>query len=725
MLLAGFDELTPFVRLLCSTLRAAGVKVKRLEIDTAVSGRPEVEPVLRRYADEVEEVRAAARWVRQKLRTCASIGVVVPDLNRYRALVQREFSAELDPKSVLPWEEAVGVYNISLGASLYDTPLVRSAFNFLTITGAEEQLSSISTLLMSRYLAGSEERELELAQLDVELKRKKISSVSLAELRRLVEEQGGAGLLETAKRVGAWVELLRSESSSELPSVWAGRFASVLALLGWPTAGLTLSSAEYQSVEAFRAVLGEFSGFDDILGSLTRQEAVSSLKRLTIERIHQVESPDSPVQVLGILEASGLKFDTLLLLGADSSALPAPRSPNPFIPIEIQKRLDFQDSTPERTLSFAAAVLARVLGSAGNVELSCASTFGGVESGVSPLLNMYEVVDVDSAGVPGSSLKEMLYASSILEEIPDDKDVPLGREELAGLVGGTSIVKDQSACPFRAFAIHRLGARSVTSIEPGFDAMDRGTTLHEALKLFWRKVRTSENLKEADAKGELDSIIKETVGFAVQGGADRNLPAAYLELEAARVEALVSEWLNLELERDAFTVKATESKEEIEVGGLTLSARFDRVDTLAAGGELIIDYKTGECRQDFWLPGRPKEPQLLLYDLAGGFDALAFARVKLKGTKFVGVARDGAGLPGVKSISEDRWTERIEGVESWEDLKVRWKETLEAIVGEFTDGVARVEPDSTFDGQDHPCTFCDLTPLCRRFELNIGPRREE
>ncbi len=725
VLFSGFDELTPFVRLLSSSLRGAGVRVERLDAGTAVDETVQTMPVVRRYIDEVAEVRAAARWVRKKLNSYnRTVGVVVPDLGRYRALLQREFSAELDPKSVLPWQEFEGVYNISLGAPLYDTPLVRSAFDLLSISGAEIELLSTSSLLLSRYLAGSEERQLALAQLDVELKRKKVASVSLAELRSLLEEKGGALLSATAKKIGGWLDRLKAENSPDLPSVWAGRFATLLALLGWPSTGSPLSSSEYQSIEAFKSVLGEFSGFDDMLGRLTRPEAVSHLRRVAIETIHQVESPDSSVQVLGIFEASGLTFDSLLLLGADSNALPGPRNPNPFIPIEIQKQLDFQDSTPERTLLFAAGVLARVIGSATDVEISYASCFGGVESGLSPLLKSYEVIGAGFAKEPGSSLKERSRWSTVLEEMPNELKVPMTHDELTWLVGGTGIVKDQSACPFRAFAVHRLGARSVAAIEPGFDAMDRGTTLHEALKFFWRKVRDSRNLKDAVEKGELDSLVKEAVGLAIGNSTGRNLPVAYLELEAARVEALVSEWLTLELSRESFTVKATECAEEIEVGGLQLRARFDRVDTLENGGELIIDYKTGECKQDFWLPGRPKEPQLLLYDLAGDFDALAFARVKLKGTKFVGVARDGAGLPGIKPINEDRWTEKIEGVENWDDLKARWRETLEAIVGEFTDGVVRVEPDSTFEGQGHPCTFCDLTPLCRRYELNKGPRRE-
>jgi len=329
--------------------------------------------------------------------------------------------------------------------------------------------------------------------------------------------------------------------------------------------------------------------------------------------------------------------------------------------------------------------------------------------------------------VQGSSIKERLHAAGgaeLLEELPTVQSVGLTESERANLRGGTTIIKDQSACPFKAFATHRLGARSISVVEPGFDSMDRGNTVHEALKLFWREVKDSATLAGAASDGTLAALISGAVARAMEGKG-RGLPAGYLELEAVRVEALLGEWLELELKRESFSVKATECSEEITVGGLKLKTRFDRIDTLRGGGELIIDYKTGECKRDFWLPDRPKEPQLLLYNLVGGFDAIAFARVKLKGTRFVGVVKDGVELPGVKPVGADGWTEKIEGVESWADLEARWKETLEKIAEEFVEGVARVAPDSTFKGNDHPCAFCDLTLLCRRYELNEGPKREQ
>jgi len=43
------------------------------------------------------------------------------------------------------------------------------------------------------------------------------------------------------------------------------------------------------------------------------------------------------------------------------------------------------------------------------------------------------------------------------------------------------MVKDQAACPFRAFAAHRLGAEGLQFPHTGLDALERGTLVHRVL----------------------------------------------------------------------------------------------------------------------------------------------------------------------------------------------------------------------------------------------------
>ena len=75
-----------------------------------------------------------------------------------------------------------------------------------------------------------------------------------------------------------------------------------------------------------------------------------------------------------------------------------------------------------------------------------------------------------------------------LDEIEDAQGPPVPKDSPA--VGGTHLLKSQSACPFQAFARWRLLADSVDEAVFSFDHRDRGSFLHEALALVWGEIVT-------------------------------------------------------------------------------------------------------------------------------------------------------------------------------------------------------------------------------------------
>ena len=54
--------------------------------------------------------------------------------------------------------------------------------------------------------------------------------------------------------------------------------------------------------------------------------------------------------------------------------------------------------------------------------------------------------------------------------------------------GGTTLLKDQAHCPFRAFVHHRLKCTQLDSPEAGISAMSRGDLVHLALEKIWQKL---------------------------------------------------------------------------------------------------------------------------------------------------------------------------------------------------------------------------------------------
>jgi RecB family exonuclease len=167
----------------------------------------------------------------------------------------------------------------------------------------------------------------------------------------------------------------------------------------------------------------------------------------------------------------------------------------------------------------------------------------------------------------------------------------------------------------------------------------------------------------------------------------------------------------VEKQRGGFTVLATEDKRRIEIGGLTLNARLDRVDQIEDGRRVVIDYKTGKASPGAIIGARPEEPQLPLYLVSTEPDAVAvaFAQVRAGDMKFSGLARDADVLPDVRTLPDGKLKQ---AAPSWGQQIEAWRAGLAGIAAGFAAGDARVDPKRYPD----TCRTCDVKPFCRIYE---------
>ena len=126
ILLAGFSEFTPSQQLVLDALRRTACRV---EIRSEPGG---IQNAVRiGFQDTDAEIRAAAQWARSLLEKTANgpdrerpIGIVVPDLSKYRSRIERIFAGEFHPNGQLSPDQVLRrAFNISLGASLFDYTL--------------------------------------------------------------------------------------------------------------------------------------------------------------------------------------------------------------------------------------------------------------------------------------------------------------------------------------------------------------------------------------------------------------------------------------------------------------------------------------------------------------------------------------------------------------------------------------------------------------------------
>src|SRR5207249_1119255 len=188
----------------------------------------------------------------------------------------------------------------------------------------------------------------------------------------------------------------------------------------------------------------------------------------------------------------------------------------------------------------------------------------------------------------------------------------------------------------------RLAAQELEEPAPGLDARQRGALLHDLMKYLWGSLKNSKALEK-----DLEPAIASAAAAAVK---ENGLEGRFAELERERLARLAREWLEIEKARAPFEVAALEERRTLNVAGLELSGRIDRMDRLEKGGHALIDYKTGQATRNAWLGERPDDPQLPLYAVSAPerIDAVAFARLNPGEMAFRGFSKEKNILPKVE-----------------------------------------------------------------------------
>lgn len=636
------------------------------------------------FASFEEELENAAAWARAKLEAGLSrIGVVVPDLQLRRKQVARVFSRTMRPDHGLPGAERAAMpFNLSLGEPLAQAPIVAGALALLDFSLREAEFDNVSQLLRSPYLGGAESEMVARARFDASLRRKAGGTLSLPKLISLTE-----GCPELRRRLEAMFAL---KPATQAPHDWARYCTAVLEAAGYP-GERALDSAEFQANARFNALLGEFARLGRVVQRFSSGEALARLRRLCAETLFQPEAPAAPVQVLGLLESVGLEFDALWVSGLTDDAWPFAVRPNPFLPIALQKKAGIPEASAETSLALDRQLTAGWAGAANQVIFSWPRKDGDRELVASPLI---PAAAEEGAKIPAyPRFRDVVFAQrAALRERRDETGPAVPRKQVHG---GTRVLADQAACPFRAFAHWRLRAEALASPEPGPDARARGQLLHALMAGLWRELRSS-----AALAGDVEPVLDKAARGAVK---EVGLEGAFAELEVERLRKLAGEWLAVERERGPFEVIHVEHRRQLDIRGLTLTGRIDRMDRLQDGAHALIDYKTGSrVTPNDWMGARPDDPQLPLYAVTAqeGISAVAFARVRTGNMKFFGFSQQEDAIPGAKTVLD------------WPALVAGWKAELEKLAGEFAGGHAPVDPKRGFQ----TCRNCDLQTLCRVHE---------
>jgi probable DNA repair protein len=589
--------------------------------------------------------------------------------------------------------------------------MVHTAMLLLRWLSGPLPIDSAGTLVRSIYLRGGVDEACRRALLDVAMRRHCGPEVSIAEAQQLVSQLSPDGtprphscrILEGILRSS----VRQYDSRPKSPSAWSRQFTEVLQNAGLP-GERTLDSADYQTWQAWLELLKSFGTLDVAWPLLSCRNAIEHLARCTEREVFEPENIGAPVQVLGPLEASGSRFDYLWVMGLDDETWPARASANPLLPPLLQRRYGMPHAYAADDLEFARRVTGRLRSSAIEVVFSCPRMDGERALRPSPLLadllqrELQEVLLQSPATWVGE-----LSGSADVETLSYVSPLQYQHEDARG---GSRVFQLQAACPFRAFAELRLGAEEMETPVPGLDASERGQLVHLVLQYVWEQLDSQSELR-ALSPDNLRQLVASCVDEAVRRqklGSDGPWSSRFVEIERERLTTIVCAWLELEKARAPFRVVEREQKKELEIGGVRVSVRVDRIDELEMGGRVVLDYKTGAPKgniESAWDGERPDEPQLPLYaiteeaELAG----LAFAYVRAGENRFRGQSDALGVFPGVKPLVDQTLRDKVN----------EWRVSLAALGEQFLAGMVVVDPKKAVT-----CRWCSSGPLCRRYETS-------
>ena len=706
IVLLGFRELSAIQAGLFKACQDLGAEIYVLDDEFNELGELQVI----RTQNRTEELAAAVSWAKQMLEQYLGgrFAIIDPLLQTELNTVRRYLHEHIQDGGL----KADLLYNVAIGRPLNDWSIVRSALAWLKLFIKLISSRRISTQDFGESLLLAQETLLsawadQLSALDLKLRQNNKVSYNKHQVQQFLHDISD----EFSELIEGAFSLFAEDEKHLRLNRWLEKFKTFFELFAFP--GIKkLSSAQYQVCGAFEQALKTAAALSPALDHMTAYDAFQLLERVCKQQIFQPQrAPTARLDVLGMLEAEGAKWDAVWILSLQDDVLPTVPKPNPLLPKSALLRVDAPRTDHKREFLWAEAMLKSLLETAANIKISWHAFAGEMPTKASPLINQHLAEEQWSSLESPSELNQASIPTQLtkpaeLEFLKDDYGPPVPADGL--LSGGSRLIDLQAINPQWAFAVYRLHMRAFDPY-PRYelDRMQRGSFIHAALEAFWRDVRDQATLK-AMSDQELENKIAEVVDASALSELLFD-STTLLELEKDFAKSQLFHFLKLEQQRElAFTVAEVEKNTEIVLSKIKIRVKIDRVDFLENDSYLYLDYKTGNLPNDKqnWYRERPIDLQLPLYAAYGehpvnDIGGVGFGGLKPKQMGFAGLGLANWSYPGKSGV------EVKEAAEFQQQLS-DWKGVLMGLADEIASGYAANRYVSQKDMQ-----YCEVLPFLR------------
>jgi exodeoxyribonuclease-5 len=715
---AGFDQTAPQEQRLRNLLIAHGVIIADYPNKITEAGGTQHISLENCEA----ECRAAVAWAKQQLeaKPQCNIAIIAPQLSTVRNLLADLLDDTLNPASVRPalFDEA-RLYNFSLGKPLVEQPMIQTALNLLRICSSySAQQADFSKVLLSPFWSNYLQEADARAQLDAKMREKAAAQLTLDSFILFAKTELENGLIISQLVHDLTASQVYITHKNAKPAVWAQTFTNLLNALQWPGAR-SINSLEFQTQKAWNKALQQLSALAALDSSISMSEAANLMQQICTQQVFQAETiHTTPIQVLGIMEALSSPVDAIWVLQMNDHIWPPPARPNVLLPAYIQRAACLPNADNGVQATFAAGIHQRLLHSANSVIFSSSQLENTSQLRPSPLINGVEIIAHISLA---KTLAEQLSKVGNHELSHVDDHAAPAVQVGDHVSGGTGLFKAQAICPAWAFYQYRLGAKYLKTPTEGLDNLARGQLVHAVLAAFWQP--NNQKLQFADLRDmsvvALDEHLNKAIRKALHDFAETTNVASktVLELEYERLHKLVGAWLAFEREQGfEFQIVGCEVEKRVDISGIEVTLKIDRIHQLENGGMVFVDYKTGQTpKVSSWAEDRISEPQLPIYasfyfdDASQTIAGLQFGMVKVAEHRFEGVSQ-----ADFDEGSGKRKTKLMQEFSDWQGALNHWKTSIEAIAEEIKAGEASVK-----FNDENDLMYCEVKPLLRLPERQL------
>lgn len=642
------------------------------------------------YKNEEDEIKSIALWSKRysEKNPQKDLAIVIPDIKERRTQICNIFDDVFQShKSEVQFKK----YNISLGISLLQYPLIRNFIDMidlaLDIQTRDIDTKKIIKVIQSPYILGAITERNNREILINSILRKSRSYFKLNQLIALMKD---CPILKQMINNIANIKVLSKDTTQN----WLEIFYQYSNIFSFAVEK-KLSSSEYQIFEKLQKEMLILNKTIVLDNKISINKCVNILKKHLNNTIFQVKAAKVNIHILGILEAEGLNFDASWVAGLTSKVIPGYIKNYFFINNHIAKSFNLPFSSFEIISKNAKNMLNEIKNISYDNTFSYARKSNSIDQLPSAFLPFDEAIEHEFK----INLQKMQKTTI------SDNYAP--KITIKNIRQGVTTLKYQIECPFKGFA-KRLNIEEIEQEHLGFNRMQQGTIVHKALEEIFNAIHNSDEL-HSTSKESIKKLVENSASLAINSISKmaNNISEEFKKIEKERIIKLIHKYLELEKERGNFAIIATEISKQVSIKGLQFNIKLDRVDKIA-DDKIIIDYKTGNLVSI----KDATQIQMQVYAITDDdIDGVALARVNAQECYFSGIAKNMNYLPNNQKPLKNKETNDDM---SWQEAREYWQDKIYKASEDFQKGKATVSPEKK------ACDNCDYKLLCRIDEFSYN-----